>query len=177
MKNDHPIYLIEKDECQYDMHALITGSFDPITVGHYDVIRRAATLFKKVTVCAFVNPDKEYLLTLEEKEKLIRAACRNLHNVTVKSDSGMVYAYCKANGINVIVRGVRNDEDLSAEHAAARYNYEHSGVPTLLLGADPALATVSSSILKEKLTKGESVSDLLAQGTETLFLDMLLQRL
>lgn len=177
MKNDQPSYLVDQGECHEDMHALITGSFDPITVGHYDVIQRASAMFKRVTVCAFVNPDKEYLLTLSEKEQLMRAACAHLHNVTVASDSGMVYAYCIENGINVIVRGVRNDKDAAAEHIAARFNYEHCGVKTLLLDADPKLSEVSSSYLKEQLIQGETVSDLLPQGVETLFLDMLLQRL
>ena len=175
--NDRPIYLMEQEDCREDMHALITGSFDPITVGHFDVIRRASSKFGKVTVCAFVNPDKEYLLSLEEKEILLKAACSQLANVSVASDGGMVYEYCHAKGIDVIVRGVRNDKDAMAEHAAAKFNYDHCGVRTLLLEADPALCQISSSFLKEKLIKGESVSELLPQGAEALFLDMLLQRL
>jgi len=172
-----PSYLVLEEECSGKMHALVAGSFDPVTKGHMDIISRAAKMFQKVTVCAFVNPDKEYLLSLDEKRELLSAACKDLANVTVASDSGMLYAFCNAHGIDLIVKGVRNNEDAAVEYAAAAFNYEHGGVKTLLLEADPDLLSVSSSLVKDRLIEGKSISELLPKGVEKPFLNMLLQRL
>ena len=169
--------LIAEADCRSDMHALVTGSFDPVTVGHMDVIERAAKQFGKVTAVVFVNPDKEYLLSLAEKSELLRLACRHLPNVQVMSDTGMVCDFCIKHKVDVIVRGVRGEQDMDFEQRCAAYNYEHSGVPTLLLQADARYRTVSSSALKQKLRLGESVGDWLPDGVEEPFLNMLLQQL
>jgi pantetheine-phosphate adenylyltransferase len=170
-------FLISEDECTSAMHALITGSFDPVTVGHLDIIKRASNKFQKVTACVFVNPNKEYLLSLAEKEALLRIACKNLSNVSVTSDVGMVCDFCKAKGVDVIVRGVRNEEDRVFELVSAKYNWEHSGIKTLLLPADPAFTEISSSDLKHRLQTGENVGKLLPDGVEEPFFNILLQQL
>ena len=177
MPSESRPYLIEPEQCRRDMHALVTGSFDPVTVGHMDVIARVAKVFDKVTAAVFVNPQKEYLLTLSEKTELLHIACLPYTNVRVTGDSGMVCDFCREHGIDVIVRGVRDEKDMAFEHLSAEYNYTHSGVKTLLLAASDAFRQVSSSFLKERLIAGESVGDLLPQGVEEPFLNMLLQRL
>ena len=170
-------YLISAEECRYEMHALVTGSFDPVTVGHLDIIKRAAAQFEKVTAAVFVNAQKEYLLSLSEKIELLRIACLPYTNVQVTGDPGMVCDFCIENGVDVIVRGVRNEKDMAFEQLSAEYNYRHSGVRTLLLSASESFLQVSSSFLKEKLIAGESVADLLPEGVEEAFFNMLLQRL
>ena len=170
-------YLTTENECSYNMHALVTGSFDPVTVGHADIIARAAKCFEKVTAAVFVNAQKEYLLSLPEKIALLQIACRPYENVTATGDSGMVCDFCKEHGIDVIVRGVRDEKDLAFELLSAEYNYRHCGVRTLLLSSSDDFRQVSSSFLKEKLIAGESVAHLLPEGVEEPFLNMLLQRL
>ena len=170
-------YLISEAECNGSMHALVTGSFDPVTVGHLDIIKRAATRFDKVTAAVFVNAEKQYLLTLSEKIDLLRRACLPYSNVTVTGDPGMVCDFCKQHGVDVIVRGVRDEKDLAFELLSAEYNHAHSGVRTLLLSADEAFCRVSSTFVKEKLLSGESVAELLPPGVEEPFFNILLQRL
>ena len=166
-----------EEECHSGMHALVSGSFDPVTVGHLDIIKRAAQKFQKVTACVFVNPAKEYLLSLAQKEELLKIACKDLFNVTVTSDVGMLYAFCLANGVDVIVRGVRNEEDRVFELRSAQFNYEHGGIKTLLLPAAEDLQQVSSSDLKHRLLVGENVGKLLPEGVEEPFFNILLQQL
>ena len=170
-------YLISQEECYADMHALVTGSFDPVTIGHTDIIERAANKFKKVTAAVFVNAQKEYLLSLAEKTELLCIACSSYENVRVTADSGMVCDFCKEHCVDVIVRGVRDERDLAFERLSAEFNYSHCGVRTLLLPANDTFRHVSSSFLKEKLIAGESIGQLLPQGVEEPFLNMLLQRL
>ena len=89
----------------------------------------------------------------------------------------MVCDFCKENGINVIVRGVRNEKDLAFELLSAEYNYAHSGVKTLLLSATESFAEVSSTSVRDRLIAGENVADLLPKGVEEPLFNILLQRL
>ena len=177
MQCENKPFLIREEECTRSMHALITGSFDPVTVGHVDIVSRVAQRFEKVTAAVFVNAQKEYLLSLSEKIELLRIACLPFPNVRVTGDPGMVCDFCKANDVDVIVRGVRDEKDLAFELLSAEYNFAHSGVRTLLLTASEEYRHISSSFLKERLIAGESVGELLPKGVEEPFLNILLQQL
>lgn len=177
MQSELPNYLIAKEQCSAEMHALVPGSYDPVTVGHMDIIGRAADLFDRVTAAVFVNAEKEYLLTLSQKTELLSCACKGLANVKVTSDVGMLYDFCRQNGIDVIVKGVRNEKDYAYECKMAAYNYEHAGVRTLLLKAREDLAEVSSTFVKSCLLEGKSVAKWLPQGVEEPLFNMLLQQL
>ena len=175
--NDLPPYLIEGQACTRAMRALVPGSFDPVTVGHMNIIRRASEMFDHVTAAVLVNAQKQYLLTLSEKTLLLECACKDLGNVHVTHDEGMLYEFCQKNGIDVIVKGVRNEADYAYECQMASYNYEHAGVRTLLLEADPALEQVSSTLVKQGLSSCETVLQWLPEGAKEPFLNMLQQRL
>lgn len=140
--------------------ALLTGSFDPPTVGHLDLIRRAARTFDTVTVCVFRNPDKTGCFTPEERVELLRAAVRDLPNVTVDASDGLVADYARAGGFSAIVRGVRNPADRAYEADMASWNRAHSGVPTVLLDADPALSAISSTDVRARLASGADLTGL-----------------
>ena len=177
MPSELPAYLMQDESCTSDLHALVPGSYDPVTVGHKSIIEMASKRFKKVTAAVFVNAEKEYLLSISEKTELLQTACRDLPNVRVTFDVGMLYEYCRQNGIDVIVKGVRNEKDFEYECRMAKFNFEQCGVKTLLLPADLQVQHVSSSLVKQKLLQGESVSEFLPQGVEEPFLNMLLQQL
>ncbi|QLJ02550.1 pantetheine-phosphate adenylyltransferase [Streptomyces sp. NEAU-sy36] len=130
------------------MRALFPGSFDPVTQGHEDILRRAALLFDEVVVCVMSNPNKTGRHPVTERLDRLRAAARDLSNVTVDSHTGgLLIDYCRRAGIDVVIRGVRGAADLDYEMPMARMNRELAGVETFFIAADPALAHVSSTLV------------------------------
>ena len=140
---------------------MITGSFDPVTVGHADVIRRAALCFDDVRVTVFINPDKPGMFTPEERVSLLKLACADLPNVSVDFDGGMVADYVKREGISLILRAVRDEADLPYEMKMADYNREKGGVETVLLAASPSLQSVSSSEVRRRILAEEEYEELI----------------
>ncbi|MET8860329.1 pantetheine-phosphate adenylyltransferase [Streptomyces sp. NPDC004579] len=130
------------------MRALFPGSFDPVTPGHQDVLRRASLLFDEVVVCVMFNQNKTGRFPIEERLDRLRAAASGLSNVTVDSHTGgLLVDYCREAGIDVVIRGVRGVSDLDYEMPMARMNHELAGVETLFIAADPALAHISSTLV------------------------------
>ncbi|MFD8794262.1 pantetheine-phosphate adenylyltransferase [Streptomyces vinaceus] len=130
------------------MRALFPGSFDPVTQGHQDVLRRAALLFDEVVVCVMFNSNKTGRFSIPERLDRLRAAAAGLSNVTVDSHTGgLLVDYCRRVGIDVAIRGVRHVHDLDHEIPMARMNRELAGLETLFIPADPALAHVSSTLV------------------------------
>ena len=144
--------------------ALICGSFDPITLGHLDIVRRAACLFDTIYLTAFINPDKKYCFTKEQRLSFMKSACADIPNVVCGFDTGMVCDYVKNNGIDCIVKGVRNEKDLSYEAQMADFNREHSGRDTLLLISSKELSECSSTLVRETLKSGGDLSKLLPKS-------------
>ena len=139
------------------MHVLFPGSFDPPTLGHLALLHRAAKLFDRVTVGIFINPDKNYLFSLEERKEMLRLCTAELPNVDVDVDSGYVVDYCKRNGIPLLIRGIRSGNDLPFERMTETYNRER-GVETLLFLADDSLSGVSSSEVRRRILEGEDLA-------------------
>ncbi|MBP3437272.1 MAG: pantetheine-phosphate adenylyltransferase [Clostridia bacterium] len=140
---------------------LITGSFDPCTKGHENLIKRAVALFDCVDVVIFQNPQKKYLFSLEERLSFLRAVCQKYPTVTVGSSAGMVVDYVKDRGVCAIIKGVRDEKDFLYEKEMAAYNLEHGGAPTLLLPAEKEIEGVSSTLVREALAKGMLPKELL----------------
>lgn len=141
------------------MKALITGSFDPITNGHLDLIKRTAAVFDDVTVGVFINPDKTYTFSEGQRLYMVREAISDIPNAKAVISHGLVTTYCKENGIDVIVKGVRNEEDFLYEQNMALYNRQHCPTTeTLFLPADPCVAHVSSSAVRTRFANGEDIS-------------------
>ena len=141
--------------------ALITGSFDPVTVGHTDIIRRVALCFDDVRVTVFINPDKPGMFSPEERVALLKLACADLKNVSVDFDAGMVADYVKREGISLILRAVRDENDLPYEMKMADYNRERGGVETVLLAASPEFKSVSSSEVRRRILSGDAYDELI----------------
>ena len=142
------------------MKALITGSFDPVTNGHIDLIKRTAAVFDDVTVGIFINPDKNYTFTEETRLSMMIEAIANIKNARAVLSHGMVADYCRENGIDVIVKGVRNETDFIYERDMARYNRDHCPTTeTVLLPASADLVSISSSAIREMFENGENISE------------------
>ncbi|AKJ01888.1 phosphopantetheine adenylyltransferase [Archangium gephyra] len=140
--------------------AVYAGSFDPVTAGHLSVVRQAARLFGHVVVVVAINPDKRTLLTVAERMELLREVVALHPNVTVASTEGLIVDYARAIGASVLLRGVRGATDAQFETTLAQANRALApDLSTLFLPAESHLAEVSSSRLKEKLARGEDVSD------------------
>ncbi|MEU9098355.1 pantetheine-phosphate adenylyltransferase [Streptomyces sp. NPDC048361] len=131
------------------MRALFPGSFDPVTQGHQDVLRRAAQLFDEVVVCVMFNASKTGRFAITERLERLRAAASDLSNVTVDSHTGLLVDYCRSVGVDVVVRGVRGVGDLEYEMPMARMNRELAGVETFFIAADPVLAHISSTLVTQ----------------------------
>lgn len=137
--------------------AVVTGSFDPISIGHLDIIKRASKMFDKLYVVAFINEKKEYFFTEDERLDMMKLAVKDLGNVTADFSSGFACDYCLKVGAQCMVRGIRDVKDYLYEVDLARQNLDFKGIDTLFLLANN---TVNSKEIREKLTHGESVQGL-----------------
>jgi len=130
--------------------AVYTGSFDPITLGHLDVIDRASRIFESIVVGVGINPDKQPMFSLEERVALVRASVAHLPNVRVELFSGLSVAFVKAQGAHVLLRGVRSLTDIEAEFTMTLANRKlDATIETVFLMADAQYSHISSSLLKQ----------------------------
>lgn len=149
------------------MKALFSGSFDPVTLGHLDIIRRTAPMFDTVYVTVFVNPAKKTLFTLDQRREMLDLACEGIGNIIADCSEGLVADYAKKNGIGVILKGIRNAADLEYENAMATVNAKLlPGLETIYLPASPELQHCSSSIVRELLSYGRSISGYVPENVE-----------
>ena len=158
---------------------LIPGSFDPVTVGHVDVITRAAAMFDRVYVAVMTNDmsryapgaaDKTYLFDREQRLQFVGAACAHLANVECLEADGRLIDLVDRLGVTAIVKGVRNASDFEYEQKHALWNRAHnSRAETLYLPSDPELSHVSSTCVREKLEAGESLDGLVPDAVLALW--------
>ena len=133
--------------------AIYPGSFDPITLGHLDIIRRAAACFDKVYVCVMVNCEKKQpVFTPERRLELIRHSVAHIANVEVENWSGLLADYARAKNAHILVKGVRNCADFELENQMARINQGICpGLETLLLPASAEFEHFSSTMVREMI--------------------------
>ena len=143
--------------------ALVTGSFDPVTKGHEDVIRRAAEEYGEVYAVVFASHEKKGFFPMEYRHALLKAVCEKFSNVKTDFSTGYVADYAKKIGADAIVRGVRDEKDAAYEAPMAHYNFEHSGVKTVFYEAKEDLKDVSSRRVRALLSEGGDPSELLPQ--------------
>ena len=139
--------------------AVVTGSFDPITVGHKDIVLRAAALFDRVVVLMGINAEKEYLFSEQTRIDAVRA-CFPDKKIRVACYDGYLFDYARRFGHPVFVRGIRGEADLAYETALREENKKRSGIDTLFFPADPALEAVSSTAVREYIAAGKALTDL-----------------
>ena len=138
--------------------AVFPGSFDPITLGHVDVIERALPLFDEIIIAIGVNAEKKYMWSLEERKSFIEKAFANESKVKVKTYSGLTVHFCKAEKASFILRGLRNASDFTYEQSIAQTNAAMEGIESVFLVASPAIANISSSIVRDVQRNGGNIS-------------------
>ena len=129
--------------------ALFPGSFDPITLGHYDIIKRGVKLFDEVIVAIGINSDKKYMFSLEERMKFIEDAFKDEPKVKVVTYKGLTVEFCKEIGVKYILRGLRNPADFEFEKAIAHTNRKMATVETVFLLTSVKTSFISSGIVRE----------------------------
>lgn len=145
------------------MKVILPGSYDPVTLGHLDIIRRARERYAEVFAVAFINPGKKYLFTPEERLRMLRLATEELDGVTVDYSEGRVVDYMREHGIERIVKGYRNERDLEYERAQAEYNLAHGGYETELVEASDEYGDLSSTLARERIKGGGSLEGILPE--------------
>ena len=143
------------------MSVILPGSYDPVTLGHLDVIKRAAREYDEVYAVIFTNPEKTYTFSLEERVKMLILATDELDNVLVSYSSGLVIDYMREHGIEKIVKGYRDERDVEYERPQAEYNRLHGGYETELLECSSGFSEISSTEARRRILSGEDLADIL----------------
>ena len=144
--------------------AVCPGSYDPVTLGHLDVIRRARSMFDEVVVLVAHNAAKRPLLSVDERVALVTGAVADLPGVSVASWDGLLADFLTESGAHAVVKGLRGGADVDAELGMALLNRHLSGVETVFVPGDGALAHVASSLVKDVARHGGSIDDLVPPG-------------
>lgn len=144
--------------------AIFPGSFDPITNGHYDIIKRGVSLFDEVIVAIGVNAEKKYMFSLEERKRFIEEAFKDEPKVRVITYSGLTIDLCKKENADFILRGLRNPADFEFEKAIAHTNRVMSKIETVFLLTAARTSFISSSIVRDVLRNGGDISQLVPES-------------
>ena len=131
--------------------AVFPGSFDPLTLGHKDIVERGATIFDEIIVGIGHNTEKSYLFSIEKRKEFITQCFQDNSKVNVMDYQGLTIDFCKSVGANYLLRGVRNNGDFEFEKAIARTNRELSNIETVFLLTSIQTSFISSSIVREIL--------------------------
>ncbi|QIE60881.1 pantetheine-phosphate adenylyltransferase [Rasiella rasia] len=141
--------------------AVFPGSFDPITIGHVDIVKRALPLFDEIIIAIGSNADKKYMWSLEERIQRITDAFPQHPNIKVMSYKGLTADFCKEMEAQYILRGLRNTIDFSYEQTIAQANEKVNGVASVFLICSPEYSHISSSIVRDIVRNGGDAKSLL----------------
>ena len=145
-------------------NAIYPGSFDPVTIGHLNIIRRASMIFDKLTVCVMVNAGKNPMFSLEERVNLIKRVTSDLPNVEVDFSGELLAEYARKKGKCVIVKGLRAGSDFENEFQMAMINHKlNPDLDTMFLTAEHQYTYLSSSVVKELGSYGVDLKDFLPE--------------
>lgn len=140
--------------------AVYPGSFDPVSNGHLDIIKRAAKVFDKVYVLVSINPQKHYVFTTAERKEFLEEAIKDLPNVIVEAYQGLVLEFAKEKKATVIIRGIRNILDYESEITLFQFNYSiDSSIDTFILFPSANNLFLSSSRIKELVMFGKDIKE------------------
>jgi pantetheine-phosphate adenylyltransferase len=134
--------------------AIFPGSFDPLTLGHHDIIMRGITLFDELIIAIGENADKKYMFSLEQRMHFIQEAFKEQPTISVKTYQGLTVDFCKKESANFILRGLRNPADFEFEKAIAHTNRKLSEIETVFLLTSSGKSYISSSIVRDVIRNG-----------------------
>ena len=155
-----------------EMKAMYPGSFDPITLGHLDVIRRAAKMVSTLYVVVMRNPAKKYFFTTKERMKLVKESTKDIENVVVDMHDGLLVDYAKKKEINVVIRGLRAVTDFEFELQMANANRQLlPGLETVFFMTDEKYSFISSTLVREVATLGGDISQWVPEPVIMAFKD------
>ena len=144
--------------------AIFPGSFDPITLGHVDIINRALPLFDEIIIAIGVNTEKAYMFSLEERVRFIEENYKNEPKITVTTYSGLTTEFCKSQNVELILRGLRNPADFEFEKAIAQTNRKLANIETVFLLTSATTSFISSSIVRDVYHHGGDISELVPKS-------------
>jgi pantetheine-phosphate adenylyltransferase len=153
--------------------ALCPGSFDPVTLGHLDIIERSARHFDEVIVAVIRNPQKaQSLFTLEERQLLLKESLAHLSNIRIEFFKGLLVEFAKEHGAEAIVKGLRAVSDFDYELQMAQMNQQLTGIDTFFLSTSPQYSFLSSSLVREVARFGGDVSTMVPKHVNDRLLEM-----
>lgn len=138
--------------------AIFPGSFDPITLGHVDIINRALPLFDEIIIAIGINVDKKYMFSLKDRVSFIKETYKEEPKITVKTYEGLTIDFCKKTAVDFILRGLRNPADFEFEKAIAQTNRKLSKIETVFLLTSADTSYISSSIVRDIYRHGGDIS-------------------
>lgn len=142
---------------------MFPGSFDPLTLGHYDIIKRGVTLFDELVIAIGINADKNYMFSLEERVSFIQKAFADEPKIKVTTYKGMTVDFCKKIDATFILRGLRNPADFEFEKAIAHTNRKLSEIETVFLLTSSGKSYISSSIVRDVIRNGGDYTGLVPE--------------
>lgn len=140
--------------------AIFPGSFDPLTLGHYDIIERGVTLFDELVIAIGINAEKKYMFSLEERIAFIQEAFKKENKIKVVTYEGLTVDFCKKINADFILRGLRNPADFEFEKAIAHTNRHLSDIETVFLLTSSGKSFISSSIVRDVIRNGGDYTSL-----------------
>ena len=143
---------------------IFVGSFDPFTVGHDSILRRALPLFDKIVIGVGVNERKKCMLSAEERTERIARLYANEPKIEVKAYSDLTIDFARREGAEYIIKGVRSVKDFEYEREQADINRRLSSIETILFYAEPQLESISSSVVRELNNFGRDITEFLPKG-------------
>ena len=144
--------------------AIFPGSFDPLTLGHYDIIKRGVTLFDEIIVAIGINSDKKYMFSLDERKAFIENAFANEPKIKVVTYEGLTVDFCKKINVDFILRGLRNPADFEFEKAIAHTNRSLSEIETVFLLTAASTSYISSSIVRDVIRNNGDYTKLVPES-------------
>ena len=129
--------------------AVFPGSFDPITIGHLDIVKRGIKIFDEIIIAIGDNTDKKYLFSKEKRVEFVERTFSDYDKVKIESYTGLTVDFCKKNNIEFMIRGLRNPADFEFEKSIALTNREITGIETIFFLTSPENSFISSSIVRE----------------------------
>lgn len=147
--------------------AVFPGSFDPLTLGHDDIIRRGITLFDELIIAIGINAEKKYMFSLEERMQFVKEAFKDEPQISVVTYKGLTVDFCREADANFILRGLRNPGDFEFEKAIAHTNRKLSEIETVFLLTSSGKSYISSSIVRDVIRNGGDYTGLVPSSVKT----------